>query len=185
MTNRATLTWGDQRTVWGFFKHLLRVEYGTFDLVAPACPSLAGGHALTPPPQAKGGRETASFMLAVQTHVASLSEETLHLAVPLAVAGAWSGRAIVTCRVLLAALALYMGFFNWRANLDLTNALLAGVHERFWMQPNYVIALFAGLGYDAVVRVGLPDGTDAAAWLTPPPPGRYAAARHGRSGAGR
>ena len=46
-TNTAKLTWGDQSTIQGFLKHLLRQEYGTFSL-------------------AKGGRETASFWLALQ-----------------------------------------------------------------------------------------------------------------------
>jgi hypothetical protein len=50
LTNTATLTWGNQGTVAGFFKHLLRQEYGTFSL-------------------AKGGRETASFSKAIVTHV--------------------------------------------------------------------------------------------------------------------
>lgn len=31
--NQARWTWGDQRTISGVYKHLLRTEYGTFDLV--------------------------------------------------------------------------------------------------------------------------------------------------------
>lgn len=45
--NTSPLTWGDQSTMPGFMKHLLRQEYGTFSL-------------------AKGGRETASFWLALK-----------------------------------------------------------------------------------------------------------------------
>lgn len=39
---------------------------------------------------------------------------------------------------LLGMLVFYELFFNWRANLSIENRLLAGVHERFWMQPNMV-----------------------------------------------
>ena len=38
--NIARWTWGDQRTVFGFVTHLLRTEYGTFDLVSGTFMSL-------------------------------------------------------------------------------------------------------------------------------------------------
>ena len=47
LRNTASLTWGDQRTLPGFWKHLSREEYGTFDL-------------------AKGNRESASFWRAIE-----------------------------------------------------------------------------------------------------------------------
>lgn len=133
IANTATLTWGDQSTYEGFFKHLLRQEYGTFSL-------------------AKGGRETASFSKALETHATSLSAETFHLVGPLAIAGLlfFTPPAPVMRKAkwaLLLMLSVYLGFFNWRANLDLSNPLLAGVQERFWMQPNMVIVLFAGMGF--------------------------------------
>ena len=136
LTNTATLTWGDQSTVEGFLKHLLRKEYGTFSL-------------------AKGGRETASFTTALQTHAASLSAETMHLVGPLALLGllVFTPPAPVMRRAkwaLLLMLTVYLGFFNWRANLDLSNPLLAGVQERFWMQPNIIIVLFAAMGFKVV-----------------------------------
>lgn len=53
----------------------------------------------------------------------------------------------VAFAVLMACLVFYMVFFNWRANLDLSNPLLAGVQERFWMQPNLLFAMAAGVGY--------------------------------------
>jgi hypothetical protein len=131
LRNTAPLTWGDQRSLSGFATHLLRKEYGTFDL-------------------AKGGRETASFWRAVEAHATSLARETMRICPVLSVVGAvvpprpcrWGVHmAVVACLV------VYLGFFNWRANLDLSNRLLAGVQERFWMQPNLVFSLFAGLGY--------------------------------------
>ena len=38
--NIARWTWGDQRTVFGFMTHLLRTDYGTFDLVSGTFVSL-------------------------------------------------------------------------------------------------------------------------------------------------
>eukprot|EP00039_Didymoeca_costata_P011170 m.155089 g.155089 ORF g.155089 m.155089 type:complete len:707 (-) comp15087_c0_seq2:60-2180(-) len=135
--NEAVLTWGDQSNIRGFFKHLLREEYGTFSL-------------------AKGGRETASFTLAMSTHANAVSKETFYLGWPLFALGTvlqLPSKQAETCkRVLLAMLVFYMVFFNWRANLDLGNPLLAGVHERFWMQPNMLVALLGGLGFWHVTR---------------------------------
>eukprot|EP00041_Stephanoeca_diplocostata_P028814 m.833253 g.833253 ORF g.833253 m.833253 type:complete len:339 (+) comp23442_c0_seq5:451-1467(+) len=140
----VTCRWGDQRSVEGFLKHVLRQEYGTFSL-------------------AKGGRDTASFELAVQTHLTSLARETFHLCPWLSAIGVGtvalqgtrgfqsaSGKGAFG--VLVACLVFYMAFFNWRANLDLANPLLAGVQERFWMQPNLLFALAAGVGATALFR---------------------------------
>lgn len=134
--NIAPLTWGDQRTLSGFFIHLLRREYGTFDL-------------------AKGGREAVSFWRAVQAHLLSLASETFYVCPLLSVAGILlppRRRGMKQVHVILAiCLAFYNAFFNWRANLDLSNRLLAGVQERFWMQPNLCFALFAALGFSQLL----------------------------------
>ena len=43
--SNARWTWGDQRTFSGFLKHLLRSEYGTFDLVIiPHCKQSSGAN---------------------------------------------------------------------------------------------------------------------------------------------
>lgn len=47
---------------------------------------------------------------------------------------------------------------------DISNPLLAGVQERFWMQPNMVLALFAGLGVAAIER--LLAGRVSKVWFT-------------------
>jgi len=50
--------------------------------------------------------------------------------------------------------AFYVFIFHSLANLPLHNALLFGVHARFWMQPNLVVCVFATLGLDAVACGG-------------------------------
>lgn len=71
-----------------------------------------------------------------------MMEETFNLALPLALVGMavpLRSRVANSAKWPLAmALLFYVWFFNWRANLPLDNPLLAGVHERFWMQPNLV-----------------------------------------------
>eukprot|EP00052_Salpingoeca_macrocollata_P026965 m.253883 g.253883 ORF g.253883 m.253883 type:complete len:627 (-) comp22676_c0_seq3:615-2495(-) len=130
---RMPLTWGDQRSLAGFLTHLLRREYGTFDL-------------------AKG--ESGSILTVTQAtmyQVQSLATETFYLLPMLPVVSlllplpAELPHAVLARRVLVAMVLFYSAFFNWRANLDLSNTLLAGVHERFWMQPNMVLAMLGGL----------------------------------------
>lgn len=56
--NKARWSWGDQTSLSGLLKHLLRAEYGTFSLVRPPppppppCPP--------PPPPSTTGNQTAS-----------------------------------------------------------------------------------------------------------------------------
>ena len=40
----------------------------------------------------------------------------------------------------------YLCVFHTLANLPLSNPLLYGVHQRFWMQPNILFFIFAGVG---------------------------------------
>eukprot|EP00040_Diaphanoeca_grandis_P019148 m.100896 g.100896 ORF g.100896 m.100896 type:complete len:653 (+) comp27284_c0_seq1:96-2054(+) len=135
--NQATMTWGDQRTLRGFWKHLSREEYGTFSL-------------------AKGDRESASFTRAIQMHLESLSAETFFICPLVSLLGilAPMHSSRVGAKIpIVGSLLFYMWFFNWRANLDITNPLLKGVQERFWMQPNLVLALFAGVGFHTINKV--------------------------------
>jgi hypothetical protein len=77
----------------------------------------------------------------LQLHLRSFCEETLIISAPLVLAGLASSHHY--CRhglkaVLAIMLVFYLVFFNSRANLDVTNTLLLGVQERFWLQPNMV-----------------------------------------------
>ena len=53
----------------------------------------------------------------------------------------------------------YFLVFHNLANLPLGDRLLFGVHQRFWMQPNVLTFMWAGIGFNEVVRLisHLPD----------------------------
>uniref|UniRef100_A0A7S3NHK6 Uncharacterized protein n=1 Tax=Aureoumbra lagunensis TaxID=44058 RepID=A0A7S3NHK6_9STRA len=54
---------------------------------------------------------------------------------------------------LAATLWFYLFLFHSLSNLPLDDPLLYGVHARFWMQPNLIIALFAGIGIEVLAKV--------------------------------
>ncbi len=110
--NEARLTWGDQRTVRGFVRHILREEYGVFDLVK--------------------GETDNNFLLGVWTHFRVFSVETCFVGPVLVALGLIFFRPptaplVVAKRVMVAAVMFYIVFFNARANLNLKNKLLVCV----------------------------------------------------------
>ncbi|XP_052768549.1 transmembrane protein 260-like isoform X2 [Mya arenaria] len=127
----ARWTWGDQSSLWGFITHVLRREYGTFDL-------------------AKGQNKTSSsLMFNLWGYGGHCVQEFTLLVVILTIAGLCHAvtRILRPVLVCVAMAALYLGLFSWRANLDLDNKLYLGVVERFWMQADMVIIFCAAVGY--------------------------------------
>jgi hypothetical protein len=53
--------------------------------------------------------------------------------------------------VLLLTLSFYLIVFHSLANLPLSDKLLYGVHQRFWMQPNVIVYIMVGLGFDNLI----------------------------------
>ena len=53
---------------------------------------------------------------------------------------AWITLTLVGCWI------FYLCVFHSLANLPLSNPLLYGVHQRFWMQPNIFFFIFSGIG---------------------------------------
>lgn len=47
----------------------------------------------------------------------------------------------------------YFGIFHTLANLPLGDKLLFGVHQRFWMQPNVLMFMWAGVGFNEALRL--------------------------------
>lgn len=47
----------------------------------------------------------------------------------------------------------YFAFFHSLANLPLSDRLLYGVHQRFWMQPNILYFIWVGLGFNFVSSI--------------------------------
>ncbi|KAE8587101.1 hypothetical protein XENTR_v10021860 [Xenopus tropicalis] len=129
--NRARWTWGDQTTVQGIITHILREEYGTFSLAKS---------------------ETGPGMMGMLINqISHMNTELTYVAQVLALLAllfCFGTRDKKTSVVTLFTIMLlcYSLFFAWRANLDISKPLFLGVVERFWMQSNIVISLFAGLG---------------------------------------
>ncbi|KAM3855716.1 protein O-mannosyl-transferase TMEM260 isoform 1-T1 [Vipera latastei] len=138
--NKARWTWGDQTTFKGFTTHLLREEYGTFNLA-----KLENGSSMT------------DVLLFQVTH--------MKMELSLVVQG-FAVAACVCCAVrpkteksqliwLFASMLLtYSFFFAWRANLDISKPLFKGVVERFWMQSNAVTVVLAGFGFSLLFCLG-------------------------------
>lgn len=126
------IAWGDPSTLSGFLAHVLRREYGTFQL---ATPDVGGGGGALP---------------RILDCARSLATGTFGLA-PLLAGAALVGARLATARgrlaVLLAAtLALYVGVFASLANLRLDDALHRTMQDRFWQQAVVLAAILMGLG---------------------------------------
>lgn len=52
---------------------------------------------------------------------------------------------------LIATQTFYFAVFHSLSNLPMTDRLLYGIHQRFWMQPNVLLFLWAGLGVNVMV----------------------------------
>lgn len=134
---RSRWTWGDQRSFSGLLTHLLRREYGTFDL---------------------GKGETGQGLMfglrAYLDHI--LSDFTVVICVLFLL-----GLAVIVNRhlkttersltVFFTMMTVYLLFFSWRANLDLNNPLYLGVVERFWMQSDMVLVTIAAVTYSDIM----------------------------------
>jgi len=167
-------SWGDTSSWVGLAKHILRQEYGTFDLIS-------------------GFERTQEGLVAgAKLYVTTTSEQSLHLAFPsvllVFVCTLVLGRSLPArlrpkssssgsdriaearreaLQVILLSWAGYVGFFLWRSNLPLDHPLYHGVVKRFYMQPNMLVAVMTAASLAAATTV-LPGGSSvrtAAGWL--------------------
>ncbi|CAI9744401.1 Hypothetical predicted protein [Octopus vulgaris] len=130
--NVAKWTWGDQRTLTGFWTHLMRSEYGTFSL----------------------GKDEVGLGLITGLKFYMIHEWFTLTPVAIILFGmsVWSiVRRLYTgysCALVhLLMFVSYLVFFSWRANLNINNPLFLGVVERFWMQASMVLVFLASLTY--------------------------------------
>lgn len=137
--NIARWTWGDQSSLKGFLNHLLRNEYGTFNLAKDQIGS--------------------SFIDAISLYGSHLQHRMCELCPWLSLIGlvtgiSWSciGKHSSTLVVMLMTIS-YILFFCWRSNLDLGNPIFVGVVERFWMQSDIGFVLIAAIGYHTAIRL--------------------------------
>ncbi|OWF45611.1 transmembrane protein 260-like [Mizuhopecten yessoensis] len=131
-------TWGDQRSVAGLLTHVLRREYGTFDL---------------------GKGETGQGLIfglrAYYDHMVSDLTPVVCVLFFLGLVAVTYRHLKTTDRALtvfLSMMTIYLVLFSWRANLDLKNALYLGVVERFWMQSDLIVVTIAAVAYSDVIN---------------------------------
>lgn len=152
--------WGDQTTWSGFLTHLLRAEYGTFQL--------AVRH-----DEAPVEASTLSFLLGLGT------KELLHAGVLLAAVGVVHllrrgapHRSLAMAW--LAAAVGYLGVFSALSNLPLEEPVHRAVQERFYLQAHLIAALLAGCGAAALGALG--ESLGQGQRRRPPVAARYAPA---------
>lgn len=129
-------SWGDVLTPSGFVAHLLRADYGTFQLAA----DVTGA----PTPLAA---QLAAFGV-------GMLEAAGWVGVPLAAFGAWQALKTpspqrLLAGGLLAAWVLSGPGFVAVARFPLTNALMGAVLQRFWLLPLVPLTALAALGLHA------------------------------------
>ncbi|XP_032900325.1 transmembrane protein 260 isoform X2 [Amblyraja radiata] len=137
--NQARWSWGDQTTLRGFSTHLLREEYGTFNLAKSEVGS--------------GLLHVWSYqMMHIKTELTAIGAALALVAIPLQGLKRSSSQSSVLW-LFTVMLCSYSLFFSWRANLDITKPLFVGVVERFWLQSNLVVCVLAGCGLASVSSV--------------------------------
>ncbi|XP_051889316.1 transmembrane protein 260 [Pristis pectinata] len=142
--NQARWSWGDQTTLRGFSTHLLREEYGTFNLVDPASLWTCVGSGLL--------HVWSYQMMQIKTELTTVGAALALVAIPLQGLKRSSPQSSVLW-LFTVMLCSYSLFFSWRANLDITKPLFIGVVERFWLQSNLVVCVLAGCGLASVSSV--------------------------------
>ena len=132
------ISWGDFSTLNGFLAHLLRKDYGTFQL-------------------GSDGNEGVGLFYGLGRYFASLPKEFLYLGPLLAAVGAWSSfrreREFGFFKITLFLFCFYLVVFHSLENLPLTDPLLYGIVIRFWQMPNILICIWAGAGLVFVFEV--------------------------------
>ena len=154
-------SWGDTGSAAGFLHHLRRGDYGTFRLFSSDQDSeglserlLAYAHDLVTSQSSAlcGVLAVAGILHTLRAGLCgAVSDEpaTEEKTRTTAVAAVGSRDAAV---LLVVMYAFYLIVFHSLANLPLNEALLFGIHMRFWMQPNAVYFVWVGFGFDAIFR---------------------------------
>jgi hypothetical protein len=132
-------SWGDASTVHGFLTHLLRREYGTFQLAS----------------QSAGAAADGELFARLGAYFARIPSQVGYLGVPFVLVGlvtSLKGTPRQSIGWLLAVcFAFYVGVFFSLSNLTVKQPLLLWVQSRFWQQANVLIFVWLGLGVAALL----------------------------------
>ncbi|XP_050405485.1 transmembrane protein 260 isoform X2 [Patella vulgata] len=136
--NMARWTWGDQRTLSGFLRHILRREYGTFELLKD-----------------HQGLGLLKGLSAYNNHIlyewGVIGLGASYLCIISVIRRLRQGKYCLC--VLYIMMVSYLLLFTWLANLDISNPLLFGVVKRFWIQVDLVLAILVAVLFDDLVSV--------------------------------
>jgi len=122
------IAWGDLSSIEGFLTHLFRREYGTFRL-SPI-----------------GSSGPLDFPQRLFEYGMSLFGETLLIGPGLAATAFLLRRKDRVLAETAVAVGSYLLVFHLLSNLDLRSQLDRGVQARFWIQPNFLVCAWVGLG---------------------------------------
>ena len=140
----ALFMWGDSSTWTGFLHHLMRKDYGTFDLVTN------DNEAALKSTGPWDGAQYVFFMYARSTLFVGMMFFMLGLLVLCYKLFLRKKTKISQNKglstVLVSMFLVYTGFFCWRANIGLEHPLYLHIFERFWMQPFLLFLLIAAIG---------------------------------------
>jgi hypothetical protein len=126
------IAWGDPSSAAGFLAHVLRREYGTFQL---ATADVGGGGGALP--------RIVDLLRTLTTSTSGLAPLFAGAALVGARLGTVRGRLTV---LVAATLALYVSVFASLANLRLDDALHRTMQDRFWQQAVVLAAVLMGFG---------------------------------------
>ena len=134
-------SWGETDTWNGFWQHVLRKDYGTFQL--------ASSHG--------SGTDGVHFSEAILFYLQGLFRETLGIGLLLGAwgvftqvreEGKWSLSSVTVLSWGTCLLVLCGG-----ANLPLETRLYRDIFSRFWQEPNLLVFIWIGLGFAAAERL--------------------------------
>ena len=135
----AAVSWGATNTWAGFWTHVLRREYGTFQLAVAG----VGSHV-------PGSELVAAWFSDLFRQIGWWGTG---LAAVGFVASTWRAEWKQLGAVVMAALALAVLAFAGLANLPVADSLHRGIVARFWQQPEILVCAFCGLGLATLERV--------------------------------
>ncbi len=165
-------SWGDVTSVKGFINHFLRKDYGTLKLFSgndsnseglweriflwasdfarnQGSPLVAGSlvvgcsHIISKERKRRNGKMQFRSKRRGGPPAAKVANSKNNLFV-------LDGPNVETA--ILASLAFYLLIFHSLANIPLNNELYFGVHQRFWMHPNFLSFIIAGLGLSQILK---------------------------------
>ena len=134
----STMIWGDTGTITGFLHHVLRTEYGTFQLASGPAASLSDAMPRALAFAERFARTTFGIgPLLLVTALAALVRPSRVRATALP----WAAAAV-----------FHLAAFSLLSNLSIGAPVAAAVQQRFWQQSVLVLAMCASLGLGVLGR---------------------------------